>query len=449
VGLVSLDVASALRAAVDSVGRPQRVARILRIGPTTPERLRRVAAGLVVGCLVTAVVSVLGGVGRTDAVSESGSRIAALAADAAELYRSLADADATATSGYVSGGLEPAPVRARYDADIARAADRVVHAAARLPDGDPAAGPVATIGTQLPVYTGLIETARAHNRLGLPLGLSYLDSASRLMRSTILPAAEQLRELQAAALAAAYQRGGAIPFAVLVIGAAVLAGVIDHAVLERRRTNRIINTGLLAAGVALVAALLWWVVALAVADDRLDGARQHSDAETALDDARTAVLQARSNESLVLIARSGGGGSSEQGFTTQVERVVGPDGYGGLLADAVRSAPSSAVRIEAIRTALGDWRVAHRRVRELDDGGQYRQAVASVTGADPAGSGAAFARLDAALGRAIDIERGAFTVDDGRADSALTGLATGPAVLALFAAGAVTVGIGRRVGEYR
>jgi len=421
---------------------------MLRAGSTTPERLRRVAAALVVGCLLTALVSVLGGLAHSGAVRDSGTRIAALDADAAELYRSLADADATATRGYVSGGLEPAAVRARYDDDVARAADRLVQAASRLPVGDPAAVPVATIGVQFPVYAGLMETARTYNRQGLPLGQSYLGSASRLMRSTILPAAEELRRMQTEALAAAYQRGGAIPFAVLLIGVAVLAGMVDHAVLERRRTNKVVNTGLLAAAAALVVALLGWVVAVAVAGDRLDGARQHSDAAIALDDARAAVLQARSNESLVLVAR-GGGGSSEQGFTMQVDRVLGPDGHSGLLADAMRSAPGSAARVEAIRTALEGWRDAHRHVRELDDGGQYQQAVASITGSDPAGSSAAFERLDAALGSAIDIERGAFTVADARADSALTGLTTGPAVLVLLAAGLATAGIGRRVGEYR
>jgi hypothetical protein len=53
------------------------------------------------------------------------------------------------------------------------------------------------------------------------------------------------------------------------------------------------------------------------------------------------------------------------------------------------------------------------------------------------------------LGSAIDIERGAFMVDDGRADSALTGLTTGPAVLTMLAAGLLTAGIGQRVREYR
>lgn len=105
---------------VDVAAAPALPKRMLRAGSTTPERLRRVAVILMVGCLVTAVVSVLGGLAHTDAVRASGTRIAAVTPDAAELYRSLADADATATSGYVSGGLESAPVRARYDADIAR-----------------------------------------------------------------------------------------------------------------------------------------------------------------------------------------------------------------------------------------------------------------------------------------------------------------------------------------
>jgi hypothetical protein len=446
--LVSGSVLSASGTALDAVGLLRRLVRTFQGSLTTPERLRRVAAVLVVGCVVTAVVSVLAGVARTDAVRDSGTRIVALSADAAELYRSLADADATATRGYVSGGLEPTAVRARYDNDITRAADRLVHAANGLPVGDAAAARVAMMASQLETYTGLMETARAYNRVGLPLGQAYLSSASRLMSTTILPAVEQLRQTQKAALATAYQRGGAVPYAVLLLGVAVLAGVVDHAVLERRRTNKILNMGLLAAGATLVIALLWWVVAVTVAGDHLEGARRHSDAARALDDARTAVLLARSNESLVLVARSGGG-SSDQSFSTQVERVVGSGGDGGLLAEAVRSVPDSAAQIQVIRTALEDWRAAHRRVRELDDGGQYPQAVASVTGAEPTGSSATFERLDAALEKVSVTERGAFTVENRSAGSALTGLTVGPAMLALLATAAVLVGIGQRVGEYR
>jgi hypothetical protein len=185
-------------------------------GSTTPERLRRVTAVLVVGCLASALVSVLAGLERTSSVEEARTRISALTADSAELYRALADADAMATSGYVAGGRESTAVRARYDDDVARATDRLVDAAGRLPEG----GPTATIAAQLPVYTGLVETARTLNRAGLPLGLAYLGSASQLMRTTILPAADELHRTQAAELDAAHDRGVAIPFAVLLLVAA-------------------------------------------------------------------------------------------------------------------------------------------------------------------------------------------------------------------------------------
>ena len=410
-------------------------------GATTPERLRRVAAVLVVGCLAAALAGVVSGAARTASVQQARTTISALTADSAEIYRALADADAMATSGYVAGGREPTAVRARYDADVAAAADRLVDAAGRLPEG----GPIAAIGAQLPVYTGLVETARTLNRGGLPLGQAYLGSASELMRTTILPAAAELHRTQAAALDAAHRRGAAVPFAVLLLLAAALAGVVDVSLRERRRTHRTLSVGLLAAGVALVAALGWWAVAATVATTRLDGAQRHAAATTALDDARTAVLQARSGESLTLVARSARFASDDD-VVAQVARVVGPDG---LLARGDGGAPGSAQRLCAVAAALDEWRAAHQRVRELDDGGRYAEAVASVVTAQPGGSGAAFARLDAALADAIGAERAAYADDADAAARALTGVSIGPALLAVLAAVAVVAGLGRRIGEYR
>ena len=421
--------------------------RAVGAGTTTPERLRRVEAILVVGCLVLGVLGLLGGMARSNAVHDGRTRIAALTTGAADLYQSLADADAMATTGYVSGGLEPANVRARYDDDIKRAGERLTGAAGLLPPGDPAIAAISTIGEQLPVYTGLVENARALNRQGLPLGQSYLGSASKLMRTTILPAVEQVRSAESAALATAYRQGGAIPFTVLAVGLALLLALVDLALRERRRTNRVINTGVLVAGVAVLAFVAWWAIAVVAADARLGGAQGHSDAGAALDDTRIAVLQARSNESLVLVARnSGGGGSSDQGFTTQLQRVVADDG---LLATAQRADPDIAGRVADLRAAATAWGDAHSGVRKLDDGGQYQEAVKSVVGRGPGTSGGAFDALDAALALAIGDERAAFAVDIAAAEDALAALEWASAVLALVAAGAVTVGIGQRVGEYR
>jgi hypothetical protein len=49
-----------------------------------------------------------------------------------------------------------------------------------------------TLSTDLPVYTGEIETARADNRIGYPVGAAYLREATTLMNSSLLPAAENL-----------------------------------------------------------------------------------------------------------------------------------------------------------------------------------------------------------------------------------------------------------------
>ena len=418
-------------------------------GPSTPARLLRLGAVLVLACLLTAVLSLFAGLSRQAATEQGNGRAAELTEDAAELYRTLADADAMATSGYVAGGVEPTAVRARYDADLARAADRLVHAAGALAEDDPGRPLVATTAQQLPRYSGLIESARFYNRQGLPLGQSYLASGSALIRESLLPAVEQLRRQQTTVLAEDYRQGGAIPFAVLLVGAAALAGLLDAGRRECRRTNRVLNPGLLAATVLILLTLLWWVAATVLTDVRLAQATRHGTAITALDDARAAVLQARSNESLVLVARSGGR-ASDAGYAARLDSVLGADGAGGLLATASAAAgPGGARAVDEVRAAARDWRDAHRTLRTLDDSGRYHDAVVSAIGTDPTGSRAAFERLDTALGRALDEQRAALDRAAGGARSALTGLATGPTVLALLAAAAVAAGVGIRVREYR
>jgi hypothetical protein len=421
------------------------VARVRELvaGGATPQRLRRVGAVLLVGALLAGVVGLANGLSRADAVVNEGARLATLSADAAEIYRALADADAMATSGYVSGGTEPEAVRHRFDSDVAAASERLVKAAGGLADDDPAADAVVTITSNLPVYTGFVESARTYNRLGLPLGQTYLGAASSLMRETILPAAAKLRTAEYTALDATLARGGSLPFAVVLLGIAALVGLVHASIRERRRTNRVINPGLVGAMAALVVLVGWWVVATAVAGGALRGADRHGDAARALDDAHAAALQARSNESLVLVAR-GGAGASDQGFTVQIDRVLAP---GGLLDTAAAADPDA--DLSTVRAAAERWRDAHLALRALDDGGRFPEAVASATGADPQGSGVTFEALDAALGSATDAQRAAFDDDAAVARAELALLPAVSVVLGVLAAVGIVLGIGRRLGEYR
>ncbi|SHL29312.1 hypothetical protein SAMN05443637_123104 [Pseudonocardia thermophila] len=430
-----------------SDGLRDRLREIAR-GDATPDRLRRVCAVLVLGCLIAGVASLVAGIERARAVADGGDRIGGIVADAGAVYRLLADADAMATSGFVSGGQEPPAVRARYDADIARASALLVDAAAKLPAGDPAAAAVTTLAEELPVYTALVETARVHNRQNLPLGQSYLTTASRLMTAELLPAADTLRELQTALLRDRLASAGDVPWAPVITLVAALAAVVDVSVRESRRTNRVFSPGLAVAGGALVVALVWWAGAAVVCRAELADADRHVSVADALEDAGTAVLQARSNESLVLVARNSG--TADAGYVEQMEKVLGPHGRGGLLAAAAAAAdPGATAGIDEIRAAAEAWQTAHRTVRALDDEGRYAEAVASAVGTGPTTSGSRFDRLDAELSEALAAERVAFADATGTAGTALTGISGGPAVLALVAAVGAVAGLGRRIGEYR
>lgn len=395
--------------------------RRIVVGTATPQRLERLRALLVVACLVTALVSGLAGWVRADAVGQGGTRAAAAATDAGQLYRSLNEAEAMAVSGFTGEWPPPPSVVARYDDHIARSTQRLSHAASLLPPGGRDAALIERIAGLLPRYTAQVQEANTLRAGGSPATSSrareILTGASDLMRTTILPAADALRRTRDAALTENYRRAGEFPAVVLLVGALALLGVGYTGLRELRRTNRILSPGLTAAGLLLVATLVWWASATLAASDRLAAAGRHNTVATALDEARITALQARASET---------GGNSRE-FTYLLEGVTGP---GGLLDTAAGQATgeSATAGIAGIRDAATDWRLAV---------------------ADPSASRSAFDRLGAALADTIGTERTALAADVTGADSALGGTAFGPTVLAVLAAAAAAFGVGRRIKEYR
>ena len=144
-----------------------------------------------------------------------------LSLDAQQIYARLSDANDAATTAFLTGGLEPAAARQRYQADISAAAGGLQHVDRPRRRRQPRCGPgPARAGPRICRSTpGEIETARAYNRLGLPLGAAYLREASTLMRGTLLPAAQGLYGAENASLR--HQRPGdrtAAPRVTVVIG---------------------------------------------------------------------------------------------------------------------------------------------------------------------------------------------------------------------------------------
>jgi hypothetical protein len=417
---------------------------------STPGRLRLLLAVLVAGCLVWGGVAAWVAGQHAAAAGAVVRTSEPLSLDGQRIYQSLSDADAAAASAFLSGGLEPQAVRTRYLADIAEAAASL-EAAAAAAGHSAARRDLTALSASLPVYTGEIETARADNRLGLPLGAAYLREASGLMRATLLPAARALNQQASAELATQSSQATGLPFTLIALLAAIVLGVL----LVRsqrwltRRTHRRANAGLVLATVAGLVSVLWLAVALTVTRVELGSARAHGSAPVEeLAQADIAALQAHADESLTLIDNSGDD-SFQADFVT-VSRRLGP-GPGTLLAAAASAARGSPAAADAA-AAAGDataWYAAHRRLRALDDGGSHAAAVASATGAGPGDAGSRFRELDTALDRGIAADQSAFQAQAAAGHGATTGLEPGMIVLALVMAAGCVLGLRRRLAEYQ
>ena len=417
---------------------------------TTPAKLRLLLVGLVSLCLIwgalAAWVVSQRAAGANDAVSSSET----LSLDGQQIYRALSDADATATSAFLAGGLEPINGTPRYQADIARAAAHLESATAAAGHTS-AARDLATLSAGLPVYTGEVQTARADNRLGLPLGAAYLQEASGLMRGKLLPAARHVSALADAQLTAASGRATGLPLALVLLVAAAAVGYVLYRAQRWLlwRTHRRLNPGLVVASVAAVVSLLWLVIALTVARADLLQARDHgSTPVAALARADIAALQARADESLTLIDAQGD--DSFQADYAAIQHRLGP-GPGTLLTNAVtaaRGSPGAGPAATAATTATA-WYAAHRTVRSLDNNGKHPQAIALVTTPGPGHSDTLFTRLDRSLTAAIDADQAVFRSNAVAGRGAFTGLEIGVIVLALIMAAGCAFGLSRRLAEYR
>src|SRR5215471_12502671 len=190
---------------------------------TTPAVLRLLLIGMVSLCLVWGgiagwVVSV-----RTSAANNVVNSSETLSYDGQQIYRALSDADATAANAFLVSGLEPIDGPRRYRTDIAQAAAHLESATAAA-GHSPAAADLARLSAGLPLYTGEMQTARADNRLGLPLGAAYLQEATKLMRGTLLPAARNVSAEANVRLAGASGRATGLPLALILLVAAVIVG---------------------------------------------------------------------------------------------------------------------------------------------------------------------------------------------------------------------------------
>lgn len=349
--------------------------RLLMFGSTTIGMMTLITIGLTIAILAAGVSMSQSTDRRQAALSSLSSYTEPRSADAQDLFTSLSLADTVAATGFVQAGVEPPATRERYQRAIQRAASAATDTSAGL-GSEPSKELelITQIQTQLPVYTGLVESARTNNRVGNPVGVAYMSEASSLMRLTILPAARELLEISNARLSDE-QRSLAKPQWVPISG--LLAAVVMLLWAQRwlaAKTRRRLNKGFLVATAFMLVALIWVISANAFT--WYSGAKGYEEASAplgALTDARVLAQQARTEETMALVRRETSIQSIED-FDRIIEKVDGElEMY---KSSALSKRSENASEAQKIEEALVEWESLHSKLRRNLDQGEYDAAIA-------------------------------------------------------------------------
>ncbi|MFB7776590.1 hypothetical protein [Streptomyces bauhiniae] len=427
--------------------------RLRDAATTEPGRLRVIGAVLALLVVAFGAVTAWQSGERASAADDVLTRSQPLSSGAAAIYRSLADANTAASTGFLAGPRESAANQKRYEDDIRTAASGLVRAAADTEPGSPSEATVRKLNRLLPEYKGLVERARVYNRQGYPVGGAYLRYANEKMQTEMLPAAQDLYTKENQRLDADYADATPYPWAAIALGLLALAALGLAQYRDFRRTNRVLNHGLVAASAATVVVLLWLVVGHTVARSGLFGSYDHGIRSlNVLHNAQIAALKARGNENLSLVARGAEtvevNGTKKDAYYYAFDRDLAT--LDARLTEARRLADDDRGGAP-VDSALGDtaeWKKRHKAARTEDERGNYQRALDQVIGADDT-TGSAFDGVDGSLTRALGHEQTEFdrAAADGR--DAMAGLPEGAAVLGVLGAASAVFGIGRRLSEYR
>lgn len=432
-----------------SAGPAARGTRRSRPRGTPPRRLWTMGSLLALLALLFGALTVTQVVQSADAASSVVNHSQPLSDDAAQIFHSLADADTTAATGFLQAGSETPAVQKQYNDDIRLASTLLAEAASKTSSADPGQRQIQALNAQLPVYTGLVENARADDRQGLPLGGAYLRFASAQLQNTMLAEAQALYTAETARLHQDYSDAQALPWASIGLGLVLLAALAWSQVRLFRQTNRVFNVGLVAATGATVVALIWLVTAQSLAGSDLKASDTRGAAPLqVLNEARIKALQCRGAENLNLVAR-GSTGAYETAWTKDSAELAGKDGFLDQATAMTGSDAATQQTVRAAAAAFATWQQRHDTAKTANDSGDYTTAVNTTIGASDSTTSAAFTQLDGRLSSAIDAERANFQSLAASGRGATTLLAEGAGLLALVAAAGALLGINRRAAEYR
>ncbi|MFE3880884.1 hypothetical protein ACFXPX_41675 [Kitasatospora sp. NPDC059146] len=460
---------------------------------TTPRLVRALTAlslAALIGLGATAT-AVLGG--ARDGTDTIGHRAAPQATRAADLYFALSDMDAQAANLLLVGDDQDYAALRKQTLDTyeqrRNQADDDLQQAAQAAAADPAGQrAVQLVLGRLGSYEALVarsqlleEQAKAPAGQPSPAALDAYRQASDLLRSQLLPAADQVTAANEATVDRVYgeQRdalgtGWWWLFGAGLLALAALVG-LQRALLVRY--HRVFNPAL--AGVTLLTGVVL-VTGLALVgrtSDHLVTAKSDAyDSVIALSRSRAVAYDMNADESRYLIDPSRAA-VWEQAYLEQSQAIVHLDGatldtYGTRLQTAVErhhqdrstvpfggylgaelnniTFPGEQAAAERVLSAFQEYQAIDHRMRVLRGAGQLKDAITLNTGLAEGQSNYQFGQLGAAMQDTIDVNQKAMDSALAATDGDLDGTTAALGGVVLAAAVALTaLGVRPRLREYR
>jgi hypothetical protein len=411
-----------------SAATAKRLIRELLAG--TPGVLRVVGAIGVFAALVFAIGGAAAVAQRENALADASTHTEQLVL-LQSVRTALVQADSTATNSFLIGGLGNADDRATYETNIALASNQIAAASAAGPQD---AATLSKVNEGVSRYTGLIESARANNRQGFPVGVAFLKQASASLHDEILPLLAELSATNQDRVDQAYAVSGDAAGTLTVVFVLSLVALLGVLVVLAVKTRRIVNVPVAVALAGIVVVSIIAFASLGYAQWKAnDVATGPFRSTMSIAGARIDAYDAKSAESLTLISR-GSGQTYEAAFTT--------------LADNAKQRLNVASGGSGSFTPLVDfaaYRDVHVKVRKLDDSGSWDEAVALSTN----GANQAFQAFAASSGSSLDAASKATGDGLSSARAPLLFVRFLVLVVGLLAAGLVWRGTAVRVREYR
>jgi hypothetical protein len=335
--------------------------------------------------IVAAVVSVVFGLAAAQGYNQSDGALQRAEANTAQLVRiqaihtNLVSANADATNAFLVGGLEPPAQRQHFVDSMTTAARLISEAATAQPADQKALG---ELNATLLTYQGLIEQARANNRQGLPIGSQYLKDASATLQGDSLPLLKELVKANQARVNTEFDGINDGNLWLVLAGVLALVVLILCLIWLAKRSHRYFNLPITAAAGLVLVTMLIGGASLAGSSSDAKDTRNEAFADTlALSQARISAYDAKSNESLTLIAR-GSGAAFE-------------DAWKRSAADTSAQLAQVATTARGLDSLWGTYRSVHTQIRTDDDGGNWDEAVQKAIGQGSGTSNAAFKVFDA------------------------------------------------------